>query len=142
MLTVSCKPAGIACWLTINQAYILAHHSLNFTFDPSYSPRSLKISTFFEYDKVVVIPCAVLGPAPCACACNCRFAICVFCWAMMCWQRAMLFLASRIMSICSLKTCMAAFSLLFHPCVSSWKMSIGVAFVTPDIVIYIKEKGN
>ena len=64
--TVSCKLAGITCWLTINQACIFAHHSSNFAFDPSYSPGSLKISTFFEYDKVDIIACAVLGPAPCA----------------------------------------------------------------------------
>ena len=138
--TASCELAGIACWLTINQAYILAHHSSNFAFDPSYSPRSLKISTFFEYNEVVTI--AMLGPAPCACVCSCRFAICVFCCIIICWHLAMSVLASRIMSICSLNIYTAVFSRSFHPCISSWKMSIRVAFVTPNILIYKEKKST
>ena len=39
-----------------------------------------------------------------------------------------------------LKIRAAAASLSPHCCVLSWKMSMGVAFITPDIVIYIKKK--
>ena len=65
----------MGCLLTLSHAWAFSHHSSNFTFDPSYSPESVNISTFFEYNKVDIIMGAITGTVLVDATYTCRCAI-------------------------------------------------------------------